>query len=212
MSRQSAREAEAWSPEAHEEPSPPFTSNVLTSPLSTFHHRPGYQRLNSAQEEDTSYRGHRHGISELPENDSVHGLRIRFSDHDEEALKVGATVIESPNQQQSATDSYLTPSTARSGTHGRSASTGSSPYDDASSYSRASPSSFHRLEGPFDQEEELLQIRSSASTFRSYDTSGMAPSNCITASMIICTGPVLDFVFTPRLPQDVYPNLEADLD
>ena len=159
--------------------SPP---NRITSPLAAFHHRPGYQRISSAQEGDKLFQDTRPvGVSELPEDDSVHGLRIRFSDHDEEALTFGASVNGTPDPQQTSKDRLLSPLSAKSSKHGRHASLGgASPYapDEASSYTRSgrsSQSSMSRLEKPFSadpEDEQLFVPRSRASTIQSYDTSG----------------------------------------
>ena len=147
--------------------------NRITSPLATFHHRPGYQRISSAQEEDTAFQDSRPtGVSELPEDDSVHGLKIRFSDHDEEALAFNG----SPNPQPGSGDYLLSPLSARSSKHGRHASLGgTSPYaDDTSSFGRSSQSSMSRLEKPFtaDPEDEQLFVQKSRSSVQSFDTSG----------------------------------------
>ena len=154
----------------------------ITSPLAAFHHRPGYQRINSAQEEDNSFQDTRPvGVSELPEDDSVHGLRIRFSDHDEEALSIGASVNGTPDPQPGSKDYLLSPLSARSSKHGRHASLGgTSPYatDEASTHTRSgrsSQSSMSRLEKPFSadpEDEHLFVTRSRSSTMQSFDTSG----------------------------------------
>ena len=161
----------------HHPESPP---NPITSPIAAFHHRPGYQRLTSAQEEDTLSQETRPGVSELPEDDSVHGLRIKFSDHDEEALNLGASARGTPDGQPVSGDFLLSPLSARSSKHGRHASLGgTSPYsvDDGSSYirsGRSSQSSMSRLEKPFtgDPEEEQLFVKRSRSSVQSFDTAG----------------------------------------
>lgn len=150
--------------------SPP---NRITSPLAAFHHRPGYQRIDSAQEEETSFQDSRPaGVSELPEDDSVHGLKIKFSDHDVEALAFNG----GPDPQLDSQDHLLSPRSARSSKHGRHASLGGiSPYaaDDTSSFGRSSPSSMSRLEKPFtaDPEDEQLFVKPRASA-QSFDTTG----------------------------------------
>ena len=160
--------------------SPP---NRITSPLAAFHHRPGYQRISSVQEQDTSFQDSRPvGVSELPEDDSVHGLRIKFSDHDEEALAFGASANGSANSQPGSRDYLLSPLSARSSKHRRHASLGgTSPYvvDDTSSYGRSSQSSMSRLEKPFtaDPEDEQLFAKGTRSSTQSFDTSGTLMSS-----------------------------------
>ena len=170
---------EAASGHHYQQDSPP---NRITSPLATFHRRPGYQRIGSAQEEDRSFQDTRPvGVSELPEDDSVHGLRIRFSDHDEEALAFGASVDGTPDPQPGSRDYLLSPLSARSSKHGRHASLGgTSPYatDEAPSHiqsGRSSQSSMSRLEKPFSadpEDEHLFVKRSRSSTMQSFDTTG----------------------------------------
>ena len=173
MSQRSDPEAAGYEFDGHDKYPVPPGPTFISSPLSAFRNRPGYKRIPSSQEEDTSYRGHEPGISELPEDDSVHGLRIRFSDHDEEALKFGASTNNSPNPQQIASHEFLSPGTVRS--RGRCASAGSSPYSDGSSFGRSSPALMYRLDAPFseDPEEALLRAKSSASTLKSFDSSGL---------------------------------------
>ena len=182
MSQLSDHDAAETGPNAPHDLSDFGGPNDISPNLPSFHHRPGYHRLSSAQEEeDTSYRGHYPQISELPEDDSVHGLRIRFSDHDEEALHFGATVEDTPDTRKSISESLLSPSTARTGPRGRSNSTGSSPYEDTIySNGRTSPASSYRLDAPFraDTEEELMHLKRSPSTIKSFDTSGMPPKVC----------------------------------
>ena len=158
--------------------SPP---NRITSPIAAFHHRPGYQRINSAQEEDTISQDTRPvGVSELPEDDSVHGLKIRFSDHDEEALNFAENTRGTSDYPPGSGDILLSPLSARSSKHGRHASLGGiSPYsvDEGSSYGRSgrsSQSSMSRLEKPFtaDPEDEHLFPPRSRSSIQSFDTSG----------------------------------------
>lgn len=180
MSQRSDRTFDRLRPEAPDHQSIHSSPTLLASPLSPFNNRPGYRRLSTAQEdeqeqedyeeENIAYKQPHPSISELPEDDSVHGLRIRFSDHDEEALKIGATVVHNPDQPPSAAASLLSPSSSG---HVRHASTGSSPYDDIWSHGRSSPSSMHRLDAPFsaDTEEELLTVKRSKSTLKSFDTS-----------------------------------------
>ena len=162
-------------PEAHGEfqQTPDSPPNRITSPLAAFHHRPGYQRISSAQEEDTAFHDSRPtGVSELYEDDSVHGLKIRFSDHDEEALAFSG----SPNAQPGSEGYLLSPLSARSSKHGRHASLGGiSPYaDDSSSLGRSSRSSMSRLEKPFtgDPEDEQLFAQQARSSVQSFDPSG----------------------------------------
>ena len=90
-------------------------STYIPSIISSVHDRPGYQRITSDQEEDISYKGATDRYVQELEEDSVHGLRIKFPDHDEDRLSFGATVSShgSPNPPSSA-DHLLSPSSARS--------------------------------------------------------------------------------------------------
>lgn len=153
--------------------------NRITSPLrAAFHHRPGYQRILSGQEENASFQTSRPvGVSELPEDDSVHGLKIRFTDHDEDALAFNTNADGSPKPRPGSKDYMLSPLSASSSKHGRHASLGgTSPYaaDDASSFGRSSQSSMSRLEKPFtaDPEDEHLFVPRSRGSAQSFDTSG----------------------------------------
>lgn len=174
MSQASEREDFNALPQDNDRRSVRSSPTFLSSPLSSLHSRPGYHRVGSDQEEDTAYGGaDRQDLAELPENDSVHGLRIRFTDHDHEALRFGATVQSPPEPQAGIAESLLSPNSVRSSKHGRNASTASLPNDYVSSMGRSSPS-MSRLDAPFsaDPEDHLLRPQRSMSTLKSFDTSG----------------------------------------
>ena len=133
----------------------------ITSPIAAFHHRPGYQRLSSAQEEDILPEETRPvGVSELPEDDSIHGLKIKFAEHNDDALNFGASTRGNPVLRPGSSDFLLSPLSARSSRHARHASLGgTSPYalDEGSSFARSgrsSQSSMSRLEKPFSADPE----------------------------------------------------------
>lgn len=118
--------------ELHQEPSSAASPKSLSDTASTFvpsllssiHQRPGYHRVTSAQEEeDTSYRG---AGGQIEEDDvtetSVHGLRIDFSPPQEQSgITCGASIEPSPQPPDSA-DFLLSPTSAQSSKHYRSAS------------------------------------------------------------------------------------------
>ena len=131
-------------------------STHVPSIFSSVHNRPGYERIVSDQEEDISYRGAIEQQDEGPENDSVHGLCIQFSEHDEDRLTFGATVSSksSPNTPGSA-DSLLSPKSAWSIRRGSRGWDDSPETDDHSTYN-PSPSSFYR---PFTADSDHISLR-----------------------------------------------------
>ena len=146
--------------------SPISASSFIPSIISSVHHRPGYQRVTSAQEEDTSYKGSSYHEEDVGDG-SVHGLRIEFPEHDNNRLSFGASIDKpksSPEVPGSA-EFLLSPNSARSMRK-------SYPMDDSpelddrfSSYGRSTPSS--SLYSPYTadtDDERLRKGRASTST------------------------------------------------
>ena len=151
------------------------SSTFVPSVLSSVHHRPGYQRITSAQqEEDISYKGPARHQGEEADGDSVHGLRINFPDHDEQSLTFGASVINrsTPNVPGSSS-SYLSPESVRSLKQSRTGLS-DSPEDDAlSTLDRSSPSATFQ---PFiaDDDREPLRRQRRSSTLQTVEPTDSA--------------------------------------
>lgn len=156
-------------------------STFIPSPLRSIHRRPGYQRIASAQEEDTTYRGA--GVAHENENaeDSVHGLRINFPDHEELQPTFGATVTSTPSPNLSGpADLLLSPNSARHSRNGnRTRGDSTSDDRDDASNRRSSPSSIDRS-FTAGTEDEGLYTKARSSTLRSYESPGMISfSSCL---------------------------------
>lgn len=124
--------------------SPISASSFIPSIISSVHHRPGYQRVTSAQEEDTSYKGSSRYEEDVGDG-SVNGLRIEFPEHDNNRLSFGASIdkTKSSPAMPGSTELLLSPSSARS--IRKSYPSDESPeFDDRStSYGRSTPSSLY---------------------------------------------------------------------
>ncbi|KAG8534403.1 uncharacterized protein KY384_001248 [Bacidia gigantensis] len=142
------------------------SSTFVTSPLSHVLQRPGYQRVSSAQEMDTSYRGAAAQDEEGPDRDSVHGLRIQFPDHDEDKLAFGASV----HKDDSNASDLLSPSSARGVRFGSKAWGDSPPIDDQHN-GRYSPVSQFNSPYAADSENDPLR-RERASTMGTLQSPG----------------------------------------
>ena len=157
------------------------SSTYLPSILSSVHHRPGYQRVTSAQEEeDTSHKGAAGHHEEDHGADSVHGLRIQFPDQPEEDVTFGATITKksTPSIPGSA-DYLLSPDSARSMKRSDTGFSASPETDDQSANGRSSPSSLYR---PYtaDDDQESLRRGTRSSTLHSMESTGIPSESACT--------------------------------
>ena len=136
-------------------------STYIPSIISSVHNRPGYRRIIVDQEEDTSYIGAAGEHEEEHEDDSVHGLNIKFPDQDEDRLTFGATVSsKSSSNVPVSADYLLSPNSAPSIRGGPRGWDDSPETEDHSTHSRSPSSLYH----PFTANSDDVSLRRARSS------------------------------------------------
>ena len=139
------------------------SSAYLPSAISSISNRHNYESV-PMEEQDTSYQGA--GERSLPKEESVHGLKINFEDHDANRLSLSPDSGRSPHLPDSS-GGMLSPNSIRS--KHQSFPSPQSPYPDdhSTTYSR-SPASLYSTY-TYDDNESTRRLR--ASTVTSIDPS-----------------------------------------